>query len=345
MLCSYKGRIFPFSSLITAGWVATTTTYFGPQAFSLMSLVLIKKLYICEKVKIWEYLFYMLCLIYGANTEQMCIVLFICYGIASIYFTLKKKIFFRLYLMFMVATSSLVYTMTCPGNKVRATDEIIRWFPTYGMFDVIDKADIGISTTLKWMFLDGNILVIITCVVFAILIFKRYSNTIYRVIAIIPCIFTSMCGPLKDILCSEYPNAYIMLSDINRSGSFNASNNIGIGSGTLQFGILLLVALCISVDIILLNDSCEALLVDFVLVVSGVATRAMMGYSPTVYASSTRTYTTLFVCLLAVSIHIFANNRKYFVGNKELDVIKYVSITLIIMGLVDLAFLVVTAFY
>ena len=67
--------LFPFRILYTAGWIATSTSYYGPVMFALMSLVPIRKAYDQEKIRKPALLFYSVCLIYGANTEQTCIVL------------------------------------------------------------------------------------------------------------------------------------------------------------------------------------------------------------------------------------------------------------------------------
>ena len=43
--------LFPFRILYTAGWIATSTSYYGPVMFALMSLVPIRKAYDQEKIR------------------------------------------------------------------------------------------------------------------------------------------------------------------------------------------------------------------------------------------------------------------------------------------------------
>lgn len=47
--------LFPFTAITNAGWVATTVSYFGPQAFAIMSLVPIKNALKGEKTNIFQF--------------------------------------------------------------------------------------------------------------------------------------------------------------------------------------------------------------------------------------------------------------------------------------------------
>lgn len=80
--------LFPFWHLSSAGWMATVTTYFLPMAFGLFSLVPIKSILKNEKIIWWKFVLYWLCLVYGANNEQVMVVILLSYlvflyGIAS----------------------------------------------------------------------------------------------------------------------------------------------------------------------------------------------------------------------------------------------------------------------
>ena len=83
--------LFPWHYLNNAGWIATMTTYLSPTAFGFFSLIPIKK-YLCgQKLKWWEGVVYSLALIYGANLEQMMVVILGSYTAAVVYFAVIKK--------------------------------------------------------------------------------------------------------------------------------------------------------------------------------------------------------------------------------------------------------------
>jgi len=334
--------IFPFDTLMSAGWVATTTSYFGPQAFALMSLVPIRKVFYKEPIKWWELLLYSICLLYGANAEQLCVVILGIYVVATVYFAIKKKNNWKIWLLLLLSVGSMVYMFICPGNWQRDILETANWFPTYGMMDTIDKADIGLSTTLKWMFADGNAFIIVTCIMMAVFIWEKYKEPLFRGVAVIPVAATILFGPLNSVFSSLFPYAAYASREIDYYGAFTVAA-AGKGAGMVQFSIFLAIAMCICVEIILLNDKVEGIVTDIAFIIMGVASRAMMGFSPTVYASNTRTYTTLVVCIMAVSIHIYSENIVQVRNEKGVG--KVIMYGLIVTGFANLIFLVVTALY
>ena len=336
--------LFPFDALMTAGWSCTITTYFGPAAFALMALVPIKKALLSEKINVMTFIFYCFCLIYGANLEQMCIVVLFCYLVAVIYFFIKKKISWQILCLFILSVLSTVYIITCPGNRNRSIHETIQWFPTYNMLDTVDKADVGLSTTFRWMFASGNILIIATCIIMAYFVWKRYNEILFRIIALLPAVMTLLLGPFLNAFSSVFPYAAYAANEVNYYGSFTVSAS-GIGSGMIQFGLFLIIAICIFVEICLLNDKIEGLIADVTLITSGILSRAMMGFSPTVYASNSRTYLVLVFCLMAVLIHIYTTNIEKININIHKNTYKCIMWLLIVLAFFNLIYLVATALY
>ena len=337
--------LIPFDILTNAGWIATTVSYFGPQAFAVMALVPIKKVIEGEKIKPWHFVLYCLCLLYGANAEQMGVVLVGCYVVASIYIIIKnKKYDWRIGVLTILTIVSMLYIMTCPGNWSRDVSEEMSWFPTYGMLDLVDKADIGISTTLKWMFASGMIFIIVICGMMTYFVWKKYKDPLYRFISLVPTTAVLLFGPLSGMLKSVFPYLYYITDDINYYGSFTA-DVAQLGKGMTSFFILLGIVVCICVEIFLLNDDVQGMIVDFTLAILAVASRAMMGFSPTVYASDMRTYTSLVFCMCVLAVHIYATN--YSVDNSERTIQKekYIMCGLTICGFLNLMYLFGTTFY
>ena len=335
--------MFPFSILTSAGWICTATTYFGPQACAMMALVPIKKIFKNEIITWRAFFFYCICLIYAANVEQICAALFAFYLIAAIYFLAVKKNNLQIWILWSLTIVSLIYTLTCPGNQNRSISEIRHWFPTYGMLNVIDKADIGLSTTLKWIFANGNLFVIIMCIMLTFLVWKKYTEPLFRAVSLVPTCLTLVLGPFKDFFFVLFPNLSYAAQDVNYYGTFNAAT-LRIDSGIIQFFLYLITAICICVEIILINDTIADFIVDISLIAVGVATRCVMGFSPTVYASSFRTYTNLIVCLMAASIHIYSVNC-HLIGQRLTRALNYILCFLIMLNFINLAFTVTTVFY
>ncbi len=336
--------LFPFETLMTAGWIATITSYFGPQAFAIAALIPIKKIINNEKMSFKDMLWGIIALLYGGNAEQMSIVLFVVYLVAFIYLVVKRKIDIKIIFFMLLAIANVLNFFLCPGNWVRKDSSVMTWFPDFGMLNVIDKADIGISTTLRWMFASGQAFVILICIMMANFIWKRYKEPVFRFIALVPAGMTILLGPLKYAFASIFLNASMAMNEVDYYGSFTVASQ-GIGSGMIQFGFFLLIAVCIVAELFLLNDKVEGLIVDLTLVLIGVASRAMMAFSPTVYGSSTRTYTTMVVCIMTVAVHIYSANICLIENNEEDSKEKYILWGLILIGFLNLIYLVATAFY
>lgn len=289
--------MFPFGHFSTAGWVAAIGTYFSPVAFGLMSLVPIKKIYHGESFRWWEYIFYALCLVYGANIEQMMVVILACYLAAAIWFLFDRKP--KLYCGVLLALSicSCLYTILCPGNFARQDKEIPKWFQTYRMLDFIDKVDLGVFTTLKWLFFDNNLFIIFSCILLAILIWKKYTEKPIRLISLLPVLLTLGLGPFKPITVLLYPNIGSMAT-IPYEGLVTAANRGGIGA-FIQYMVLGAATVAIAIEIFLLSYSYAQLASSLVLLGAGFASRVAMGFSPTVYASSVRTFDVMGFCIVA----------------------------------------------
>ena len=111
--------LFPFQYMSEAGWIATMTTYLSPTAFGFLSLIPIKKFLDNEKFSWWEYILYTVALIYGANIEQMMVVILGAYVVAAIYFLTVRQFHFYWIIQFLLSIVSCLNTLWCPGNHFR----------------------------------------------------------------------------------------------------------------------------------------------------------------------------------------------------------------------------------
>ena len=337
--------LFPFSILTTAGWIATSTTYFGPIACGLMCLVPAMNAFKGKegKEKILPFIFYALCLIYGANEEQMMVVILAAYTLVTGYLLLKKIFNWQIIVLFILSVASFVYTMTCPGNFNRGESEYF-WFPSYDMLDLIDKSELGISTTLQWLFIDSPILFVFELGILDFCVWKKYKEPIYRIISGFPFVFILSFGPLKNLLSICFPFAGNLLSPFNHYGAFSAGDPAWMLSA-LRFAILLFVCLCIIATVYLLSNNLKDFYIDLFLILFGTASRVMMGFSPTVYASSSRTFASFIFCLVAVVVRVFYRNEEHVLNTpRSKTVMLYTNCVCIFFGLLNLTILVLTAF-
>ena len=335
---------YPFLVLSSSGWSMATASYFGPTACMLMALVPIRKAFDKEKIPFWQDILYFLAILYGANSEQNALVLLGCYTVAVIFFAIKKRFSVRVFILWALAVGSMIFILTCPGNWSRHANESKNWFPSFGMLDTIDKLDLGVSTTLQWLFCEGQLIVFLCCLFMMILIWKKYTELLFRVVSAIPVLAIALFGPLRPVIDILAPMLSILYSPVNQYGAFNVETQAR-GVGPLQFCVLLFIAVCVLIEVFLINDTVEGCVFDLSIIVTGVGSRVMMGLSPTIHASMKRTCTALFFCLCVVTVHTYSTYVKNFKKEGKKDIMPYLSCGLLIYGFLNLASTLVSVFY
>ncbi len=335
--------MFPFWHYNTAGWLVTLGTYFCPVAFGFMSLVPIKKMFNKVNIKWWEYILYTLFLIYGSNIEQMMVVILCSYLIAFIWFVANKKYNIYCGILLLLSIASCFYTLLCPGNSARKQEEIATWFPEYGMLNIVDKLDLGVFTTLRWMFFDNNIIIIFSCVLLAVFIWKKYESYFIRWISLYPVIITLLLGPFRSFVSLVFP-AVGSVATISEMGLVTAENRGGIGA-FLQYVVMTFALVAIIIEIFMLSYDLPQFLSSMVLLGAGFASRVALGFSPTVYASNLRTFDVLLICIIATLIYIYGKCIDNNVLNgKRGGILHYTMGSCLILSFINLVFLVELSF-
>lgn len=174
--------LYPFSHMATAGWKATTVTYWWALACGLYAMIPIQRWIQEEKILKWEYPLFFLAALYGANQEQMSAVLTGIYGCSFFYIIWKirsgRKMEGIWFLggLFLVSFIEFLSALFCPGNGVRMGDETAVWFADYGRIHLIEKLEIGISSAGYELFYSGNLCFLVLSGILFWLVWKQYSD-------------------------------------------------------------------------------------------------------------------------------------------------------------------------
>ena len=333
---------FPFQYLNSAGWIATMTTYLSPAAFGVLSLLPIKKVFEKKRLAWFEYLIFSLSLIYGANHEQMMVVILGSYLTASLCLIWKKRLNIYILFQLLLAVLSFLFILLCPGNYARREIEITAWYKNWGMLNIIDKMDLGYSTTMQNILFGSHVFVIVICCLFTYIIWKKYKKTSYLMLAGIPASLMVLFGPLVTVVAPMYPRIYALTEKIEGNGLVTVANR-----GDLKaFGRYLIWAVLtamILAAVILLQDSLKMLIASVVLLGAGTASRLVLGFSPTVYGSGERTFTIMYLCIIAVGCYVYCNSvEQGYLKTEESRKIEILSVLFIICSMINILFLVAT---
>ncbi|BDP77051.1 hypothetical protein EfmAA242_12790 [Enterococcus faecium] len=64
---------------------------------------------------------------------------------------------YKLSVFSIISLAELIFSLTTPGNALRAAHEINKWFPEYKNFNFLNKLDLGISS-LNLIIYFGNVM-------------------------------------------------------------------------------------------------------------------------------------------------------------------------------------------
>jgi hypothetical protein len=256
--------LFPFLELATAGWIATTVTYLWPLGAVALALILPDRpitLVISFILFLW-----------GLNNEQLCAIMIL---VLMYYFIVhlihrSKPQNPKIWLLSGASIINLIIILLCPGNVNRKAVETVQWFPGFNQLNIINKLDLGIITTIQHYLFGFNLIFIVFAIVVFVIAIRRYP-----IIGALPLIIVVITNCLT-LLMKEPPK--VALTPLN--GVIATMSKTGM----IQY-IIALIWLFATGFLLYKIDS--KLL--FLLLI-GFIGHILIGISPTVYASATRTF-------------------------------------------------------
>lgn len=260
--------IFPLPELGTAGYIATSVTYLWPVGALALSLLLIKHHHN------WLTNVIVFCLLlFSFNNEQVAIAGFVIAG----YYLIRNHCLPLV--VYLTLIPNLLLHALAPGNHKRTITETHTWFVNFHNFNPIQKLDLGVVTTIQH-YLFGHNLVIFIFVVGLIMVYYKTH-------------------PLTSLI----PAAIVIFGAILSTGSSRplywcATHNPYFNYMTVAHWLLGLIFLGVCLH--LLNDHHDYQII----LIAGILSRVAIGFSPTVYASATRTFVVCDTLLLYLAIKL-----------------------------------------
>lgn len=310
----------PVITLCDAGWFATTINYLWPFAAFMTLMIIVKKMFCNEKTNGFENAQAIVLTLFASNAEP--IVLSIVCILALLFFYKKyetKKSIKELaketnklyFIILCVSFIELLFTLLAPGNANRVIYETSNWYPEFANFNIIDKIKLGIVSTMPFFYANKIAL----------------SNVGYPTNFIILILMLFTCIKLwdtrnKKILCLQslgilivlYNQFYIVMDGFGKQldsswyilANFKIGTKSDIGSGLLYLEIFIYLVTFVSLIIGVYNalGKKKNALLACVILLAGICTRLIMGFSPTVYASGVRTFLLSEISFLIVAIMV-----------------------------------------
>ena len=281
--------LYPLNVMNSAGWAATTVNYIWPLATMLYALIPIKKIWDGEKVGIINMFLHSAALIFAGNQEQTACILVGTYILFAILMMIKnKKIHPYMVINTLLAIFSIVFILTCPGNYIRQELEVEQYFKDMQMMSVLDKIGVAFTSTVGLLVGEGNLIFVILTLLMSVFVFTTYKENLYRAIAIFPFIvsITSYFG--RSIVTQIFPHItsfYDLLATEEVLLTAATANNL-LYAVPVMFSMFVIVCLIMTILLIFKNLKNNVALLVFLV---GLASRLIIGFSPTVFISGQRT--------------------------------------------------------
>ena len=293
---------YPMGIMGSAGWAATTVNYMWPIATAMFSLIPLKKAWDKEKIKIYQYPLYAMALLYACNQEQTCAIVVGVYVLFSVLLILRdKKIHPFIIIQAILAIASMVFVLTAPGNYIRKNEEIITSFKDFEMVSFQDKISLGFTTTIADIVKEKSITFAILTLSIVVYIFSTYKEKLYRTVSLIPFISICSLGIFSKIVFNVFPflESFVkhLTQPVVQLTAANCNNLFYVLPIIFAMVIFFSVILCLLLIFKNLKNSMATLVF-----VVGLASRLIMGFSPSIFASSVRTIFYFDIAMMIVTI-------------------------------------------
>lgn len=320
--------IYPLSEHSSAGWIATTTNYLWPICFLSFSLVLLKKLFSNEKI---TPLFYVLSLcsgLYAVNQEQSAALYFGSFSLAVAYGFWKKIKVTSLYPQVCLGLFSLVYHLTCPGNKVRGVQHEYKYFPGFYEFTTFQKFDIGLSSALFNFLFSYNTMLFTLCTLLLAVAYAKKDKKIYITAGIPVAVFTLNNIPVVQDLMPLISTTRKCMSNTGLNLSFSDPKTI------LALFVLLITFTSLLLAVYLSFQDKNLGLLNVVIIFAGFCSRVILGFSPTVWLSGMRTMLFFFFSVMISSTFLYVELERISAPAKLFKLIHFIVRFLAVSALV-----------
>ena len=306
-------------------WVTGTFNYLWPTTAMVIAMIPFIKKSKGQAIKKVEYLLYIPSTILAANIEQTGVVLFVFITIMVIMAKIDKiKIGKALLIDYILTFIVLIVSLKTPGNSVRYSAEVLRWYQDFEMLSLFDKIVQGGSVLLNHIMNESSIiLLVISSVLLYIAIKDKEKNKM--IISCIPFIYSLIrviipFNVLFSRICSDdiggKINELYTFKTYGPDMICNPENYISIIIGTF---ILIIIAVLIFLSF---KDNKKSIIYTL-LYLAGICATLSLSISPTIFASSYRIYfvtdvLNVFVASGLISEIISRKENKKYLGKRRI---------------------------
>ena len=260
---------------VSAFWKTAAVLYVWGYAAMLFALYPMLKLYLRgEDSPLTQWILAGCAALYAAGFEQsggffaaMGLILLLAAALRT------GKISVKALIVWVVGTVFTFFFIMSPGNFIRYSEEILFWFPDFGLLSTGDRLFLGISYTLRYCLTDLFVPVFVTAVGTFVIVCLRKNSVFAKAAALLPVVYYGLYRIYKAPLLYDYA-----FPDSVRG--FTANNWTAVFFGIFHvFLLTILLFMCT-------GDRLDPVTSAFY--AGGLAESVIMGYTPTIIVSMSR---------------------------------------------------------
>lgn len=295
----------PFAILRSTGWQATGMNYYVPLACAATACIPLADALWKRRTPAALAAFAVLCAVLGANQEQTAAMLFGAHLVLGAALVARdRKASPIVVIVFLIACAELAAHLLCPGNAARAQESIaLVNLRDYGQFTLIDKLDIGLTSTAALLIYTVNPILLACGAVVCATVFAR-GRKFYAKLAVL----AAAAFVLRAFLADKTQSAAWLAGS---NAPFNEMRGYalllgaeGCGEGIRYVMLALTIFALGLMDVSLylsIGDRPLAACAVFVFAL-GFAARMAMSFSPTVVESGERTMLPLYGAMMLCAL-------------------------------------------
>ena len=321
----------PFQEMLTAGWVATTTTYFFPVCVGAFSVLGLFDGFKWKSYKLGKRFLLIIATVYASNNEQVLVFLIILF-----FLEISRKRLFSInidnvvYAQVIVLLMSLTWVVLCPGNSLRNNLDIEKYFPEFKQLSLINKIDM-ISMSTAQHFLYGFVISIFLLFIITSIYFNEEKKKEHLIISII-----SLVGLL---ICSIAFLYHCLSGKMNRVFYFPKLGMFYSNQPKIYVAIIVilnLVLLILTFYNISIKTSFKENMFLYNILLAGLVSRIVIFNNATQYVSAARTFFVFEFAIILIALYICLQIID--LGNVRIYILPILSVT----ALVNMGVLLIT---
>ncbi len=301
VLCMLVGS-FPFSYYASAGWITTTAIYLISISLGLVALYPLRKLLDGKRSAWWENALFILSAVLACNHEQVGAVVLGVYLCSCAYCAvLRRKISRMQICQIMVAAASILFVLTCPGDAIRMEVEARTWLPEYEGWTFWEKLLRGILHAADYYFYTTGINFFAFALVFTLglALSLRPVRNWKKALSLGTGLW--LCLAVGIILLQRLG---VLERDVLFPWEEYGVNMLARGVDAARAASALLLLLLLFYELFWLFGNSASFWTASMLLAAGFGSAAVLGFSPTVYASGNRVFSIFIYATIALICYI-----------------------------------------